>query len=106
MKLLDLKKYCFHDSSILEISQTGNNIKLKIEFCLFMQDNYVEGTDENCLLELTFYEASSNTSNIESNTIIDTKIDSNKVIFNLNLDKNDDYMQLEINASSVEITIK
>ncbi len=42
MKLIDLNKYYFHDSSILEIVKTNDVIKLKIDFCLFMQDNYIE----------------------------------------------------------------
>ena len=105
MKLIDLNKYYFHDSSILEIVKTNDVIKLKIDFCLFMQDNYIEGTKENCILELTFNGASTNIENIEDNTIIDTKIDENKIVFNLNIDKNNDYIQLEIQASSVELSI-
>lgn len=105
MKLIDLNKYYFHDSSILEIVKTNDVIKLKIDFCLFMQDNYIEGTKEGCILELTFNGASTNIENIEVNTIIDTKIDENKIVFNLNIDKNDDYIQLEIQASSVELSI-
>ena len=36
-----------------------------------------------------------NIENIEDNTIIDTKIDENKIVFNLNIDKNNDYIQLK-----------
>lgn len=86
-------------------SKTNDVIKLKIDFCLFMQDNYIEGTKENCILELTFNGASTNIENIEDNTIIDTKIDEKKIVFNLNIDKNNDYIQLEIQASSVELFI-
>ena len=60
-------------------SKTNDVIKLKIDFCLFMQDNYTEWTKENCILELTFNGSSTNIENIEDNTIIDKKIDEKKL---------------------------
>ena len=57
MKLEELKNYYLHDSSILEMKKIDNSINLKIEYCLFMQDDYVEGTDETCILNLKFNDA-------------------------------------------------
>ena len=103
MKLDELKKYYFHDSSIIEMEKVGNNINLKIEYCLFMQGDYVEGTEETCILNLSFKNATSNIESITDNTIIDTKINDNSITFELELDEDSDYVQLTINASSVEI---
>ena len=103
MKLDELKKYYFHDSSIIEMEKVENAINLKIEYCLFMQDDYVEGTDETCILNLSFKNATSNIESITDNTIIGTKINDNSITFELELDEDSDYVQLTINASSVEI---
>ena len=67
-----------------------------------IEDKTVNGWD--CVYSFPQFKIT-NIENIEVNTIIDTKIDENKIVFNLNIDKNDDYIQLEIQASSVELSI-
>ena len=103
-KLEELKNYYLHDSSILEMKKIDNSINLKIEYCLFMQDDYVEGTDETCILNLKFNDATANIESISDNTIIDTKISDTSITFNLELDDNDEFIQLTIEASSVDIS--
>ena len=66
-----------------------------------MQDDYVEGTDETCILNLKFNDATANMESISDNTIIDTKISDTSITFNLELDDNDEFIQLIIEASSV-----
>ena len=100
----ELKNYYLHDSSILEMKKIDNSINLKIEYCLFMQDDYVEGTDETCILNLKFNDATANIESISDNTIIDTKISDTSITFNLELDDNDEFIQLTIEASSVDIS--
>ena len=104
MKLEELKNYYLHDSSILEMKKIDNSINLKIEYCLFMQDDYVEGTYETCILNLKFNDATANMESISDNTIIDTKISDTSITFNLELDDNDEFIQLTIEASSVDIS--
>ena len=103
-QLEELKNYYLHDSSILEMKKIDNSINLKIEYCLFMQDDYVEGTDETCILNLKFNDATANIESISDNTIIDTKISDTSITFNLELDDNDEFIQLTIEASSVDIS--
>ena len=50
------KNYCFHDSTIvgLDDSPQTSTLRLTLEFCCFMQEDFVEGEPECRELTLTF----------------------------------------------------
>ena len=45
----------FHDSSLIEVLHQNDNVKLKIDLCIWKQDGYSEGDDElkEVVLEFT-----------------------------------------------------
>lgn len=60
MKLAELfRKYCFHDSSICSIVMNPESREMTwiVDFCFWMQEDYVKGTPENGKIKLTFHNA-------------------------------------------------
>lgn len=65
-----LEKYCFHDSTIDEISYdtTAKELVLHMDFAFWMQKDYVDGTPENGMVNIRFHQ-------VENYTGIIGKID-------------------------------
>ena len=104
MKIKDINNYNFHDSGILEISKNDGFVSLKIMYCLFMQEDYVDGNPENSIIKVTFknvtnYVNSHNTFN--DDTILEVEVNNNCVKFVVE-DNNRDVYNIIIEADTFD----
>ena len=105
MEIKDLKNYNFHDSGLLNIEKNKDFIKLTILFCLYDQEDYIEGQPEHAIVKLTFKNIINSEipdKEFHNDEIIDTKINGNNYIFGVQNSYSRDYYMVSIEAESVE----
>jgi hypothetical protein len=113
MTLTELfNKYTFHDSSLeaIRFNQNHNSLEMDIDFCFWMQTDYVKTSPETGMIELIFngvLEFVGEPCSYNDLTILDTIVsDHNKLTFQI-LDEDDNkYMELTVISESVEFVVK
>ena len=111
MTLKDFEsQYNFHDSFIKSMSydESKRSLTLVFNFAFWMQKDFVEGEEENGLLEATFhnvtsYEREGGNPVGDFVGVLNTAVEDGCISFNLLDDKNAVFMKLKIVSSSVEV---
>ena len=103
-----LEKYSFHDSTIEKINYNSieNVLTITIDFCYWMQNDFVDGNKENGLVDLVFsdvYEYDNLLGDIDSFTILDILETSKGIKFNIIDAYNQKYYSISIECSNVEL---
>lgn len=105
-------KYYLHDSFIERMYYSADNstLTLVVNFAFWMQNNYMQGDDENGLIEVTFYDVSNYECKHGDPTgdfvgILDAQVANNTLTLSLLDDETGDYLELNITSTSVEVKI-
>ena len=110
MKIDDLlKKYCFHDSLINEISYANNEVKITIDFCFWMQEEYQDGTPETGIVYLRLPDVKSYngiTGKIDSYSILETEYNDNTLSILIMDDFHNNSYSLSIESASGQVLLQ
>ena len=104
-----LEKYCLHDSTIDEIIYDAKAKELiwHMDFAFWMQNDYVEGTPENGLINLRFHQVenySGSTGKIDWFSVDSVVADSDNTVTCTVLDDyNENYYRWTFSVSDIEI---
>lgn len=104
-----IDNYNLHDSFIESISQNEEHgsIEFIINFCYWMQDDFIEGSRENGLLELVFTGVKPPKLDLSKNycdySILKTNENNGRIVFALYDDISNDYYELSFEADDVTI---
>ena len=106
-----LEKYSFHDSTIERINYNSikNVLTITIDFCYWMQIDFVNGNKENGLVDLVFsdvYEYDNLLGDIDSFTILDILETSKGIKLNIEDAYNQKYYSISIQCSDVDFIVK
>lgn len=106
MKLEELNKYNFHDTTICEIKKVKKDVIFNVKFCLTWNNDCDKNMPWQEDMKLIFKNADSNLYGVfEMNHILTSMIENNKIIFHCIYfyDDNEDEFDVVVNASSVEV---
>lgn len=104
--------YIMHDSLIdkIEILENGSKIVLWIDFAFWMQNGYSENNPETGIIKVTFHGVSNYMipENVDWDeiSILEMKLEGYSVKFALINDMTDDYLEININADHVSVTVE
>lgn len=103
-------KYYLHDSFIesLNYDTTNATLTLIINFAFWMQKDYVEGEEENGQIEVVFrnvasYECNGGDPSGDFVGILNAVADDSRLTISLLDDENDDYIEMRISSSAVDV---
>ena len=103
--------YYLHDSFIESLNYNTSNatLTLVINFAFWMQKDYVEGEEENGQIEVVFRNVTSYECNGGDPTgdfvgILNAVADDSSLTISLLDDENDDYIEMKISSSEVDVT--
>lgn len=96
----------FHDSSIQKIISDKENKRLimLIDFCYWMQKDFIEGSIENGIISLTFENVSNYSwinGQIDDYTILGIEVFEKKICFNIVDEFHDKFFRVSFNADEV-----
>ncbi len=113
MTLTELEdKYYFHDSSLeaIRFDQDHNSLEMDIDFCFWMQTEYIKTSPETGMIQLIFngvQEFVGEPSSYNDLTILDIIVsEHNKLTFQIIDEDNKEYMELIVIAETVEFFVK
>lgn len=102
--------YFLHDSFIesLNYDTTNATLTLIINFALWMQKDYVEGEEETGQIEVVFrnvasYECNGGDPAGDFVGILNAVADDSRLTISLLDDENDDYIEMRISSSAVDV---
>lgn len=102
--------YYLHDSFIESLNYDAANAKLTlvINFAFWMQKDFVEGEEENDLLEVAFRNVTSYTCNGGDPTgdsvgILNTAVNEDCIVISLLNDENGAFFEMKITAAAVDV---
>ena len=104
--------YIMHDSLIdkIEILENGSKIVLWIDFAFWMQNGYSENNPETGIIKVTFHGVSNymipENADWDEISILEMKLEGYSVKFALINDMTDDYLEININADHVSVTVE
>ena len=103
-------KYYLHDSFIERLIYDTSNatLTLVINFAFWMQKDYVEGEEENGLIEVTFrnvanYACEGGDSAGGFVGILNAVVNEDNIVISLLDDENETYIEMKITSSAVDV---
>ena len=104
-------KYDFHDSSLESIcfDQDNNILEMNIDFCFWMQTDYIKTSPEIGMIKLIFKDVQSfngESVNYNNVTILKVNVSSHHQITFYTLDEDrDEFIELTIVANAVDFVV-
>ncbi len=103
-------KYYLHDSFIESLNYDTSNatLTLVINFAFWMQKDFVEGEEENGLIEVTFrnvanYACEGGDPAGDFVGILNAVVDEDKIVISLLDDENEAYIEMKITSGAVDV---
>lgn len=103
-------KYYLHDSFIESLNYDTSNatLTLVINFAFWMQKDFVEGDEENGLIEVTFrnvenYACEGGDPAGDFVGILNAVVDEDKIVISLLDDENEAYIEMKITSGAVDV---
>ncbi len=113
MTLTELvNKYYFHDSTLeaIRFDQNRNSLVMEIDFCFWMQTDYVKTSPETGMIQLIFNGVQDFIGEpccYNDLTILDIIVsEHNKLTFQIIDEDNKEYMELTVIAETVEFVVQ
>lgn len=105
-----LKKYSFHDSSIekIEYCEKDELLTFTVDFCFWLQSDFVEGNKENGLIKLIFHNVkqyNNLSGDIDSFEILDAVETKGGVLLNVSDAFNRKYYEIAIESNDVDFVL-
>ena len=101
--------YIMHDSLIdsVEVQEDGTRVVFIIDFAFWMQEGYKESDPETGSIKVTFNDVSyydvPEDADWNEISILETRLENGRIIFALMNDMTDDYLEIIIESSSVDV---
>ncbi len=101
--------YIMHDSLIdsVVVQDDGTRVVLVIDFAFWMQEGYKESDPETGMIKVTFNDVSyysiPDDADWNEISILETHLENGQVKFALMNDMTDDYLEIIIESSSVDV---